>query len=276
MYDLDLVLKIDKNGNKREDTKIKIGGKVVGEDFFFVSGPCSVEDEEMIERVAEVVKDTGGALLRGGTYKLRTSPYTFQGLGPLAMEYLINAGKKYNLPIITEVVDTRDVAKLVEEVDAFQIGTRNMLNYPLIIETAKTGKPIILKRGMNTNINEWFNSAEYILSMGNPNVILCERGLRTVEYYTRNTLDLSAVAIAKNMTHLPVIVDPSHATGRSDLVEQMSLASVMAGADGLMIEVHPNPEKALSDSEQQVDLEQYVELVEKINKTVKFRNELYK
>lgn len=275
MEELDLVLKIDKNGNKREDTKIKIGNKVIGEDFAFISGPCSVESEEMLDEVARAVKDTDGTILRGGTYKLRTSPYSFQGLGKLAMEYLIGAGKKYNLPIITEVVDTRDVANLNEEVDAFQIGTRNMLNYPLIIEAAKTGKPIILKRGMNANIREWLNSAEYILSIGNPNVILCERGLRTVETFTRNTLDLSAVAVVKNLTHLPVIVDPSHGTGRRNLVEKMSLAAVMAGADGLMIEVHPTPDEALSDSEQQLNIEDYISLTKKVKRTFELRKELY-
>jgi 3-deoxy-7-phosphoheptulonate synthase len=214
--------------------------------------------------IANRVKKAGANMLRGGAYKPRTSPYAFQGLGRKGLEYLRRAGDRIGLPIVTEVVDTRDVFLVGEYADMLQIGARNMQNYSLLQEVGRSGVPVLLKRGMHSTIEEWLNCAEYILNEGNSKVVLCERGIRTIEAYTRNTLDLSAVAALKQLTHLPVITDPSHATGRVELIEPMCLSSIMAGCDGLMVEVHNSPKKALSDSEQQLDPEQFAALMEKI------------
>lgn len=255
-------------------TEIKIGNITVGRDFLVIAGPCSVESEEQIMKAARSVKEAGANMLRGGTYKPRTSPYSFQGLGRIGLQYLSKAGLETGLPIITEVTDTRDVYLIGEYADVLQIGTRNMQNYSLLVEVGKIKKPVLLKRGMNATIEEWLNSAEYIMNAGNPDVILCERGIRTFETYTRNTLDLSAVAVVKGLSHLPVVVDPSHATGRADLILPMSLSAVMAGCDGLEIEVHPSPAEALSDKEQQLTPGQFKTLMAVVNKTLAFKEEL--
>ena len=260
------------DGNK---TEIKLGELTVGRDFLMIAGPCSVESEAQIMKAAQAVKDAGATMLRGGAFKPRTSPYSFQGLGRVGLEYLYRAGKAVGLPIVTEVIDTRDVYLISEYADVLQIGARNMQNFSLLIEVGKCGKPVMLKRGMYSTIEEWLNCAEYIMNAGNPNVILCERGIRTFETYTRNTLDLSAVASVKGLTHLPVIVDPSHATGRIELIRSMSLSAIMADCDGLMIEVHPAPDEALSDSQQQLTLQQYSKLMDDIRMTLHFRKELY-
>jgi 3-deoxy-7-phosphoheptulonate synthase len=255
-------------------TEIRIGGITVGRDFLVIAGPCSVESEEQIMAAARAVKAAGANMLRGGAYKPRTSPYSFQGLGRIGLEYLSRAGRAVGLPIITEVVDTRDVFLISEYDDVLQIGARNMQNYSLLIEVGKCGKPVLLKRGMYSTIEEWLNCAEYILNAGNPNVILCERGIRSFETYTRNTLDLSAVAAVRGLTHLPVVVDPSHATGRADLIRPMTLAAIMADCDGLEIEVHPSPEDALSDREQQLTPDQFSALMADVWDTLDLRNRL--
>ena len=238
-------------------TTIKIGDVTIGQDFVVIAGPCAVESEEQLMQTAEAVKAAGANMLRGGAFKPRTSPYDFQGLGLKALKLLEKAKKKYGLPIVTEVLDSRDVTWVCEYVDILQIGARNMQNFALLKEVGKSSKPVLLKRGMYSTLKEWLNCAEYILSEGNPNVILCERGIRTFETYTRNTLDLSIVPAVREVTHLPVIVDPSHATGRLGLIKPMSLAAVAAGVDGLIIEVHYKPETALSDRDQQLNPEQF-------------------
>jgi 3-deoxy-7-phosphoheptulonate synthase len=238
-------------------TTVKVGDVTIGQDFVVIAGPCAVESEEQLMQTAEAVKAAGANMLRGGAFKPRTSPYDFQGLGLKALKLLEKAKKKYGLPIVTEVLDSRDVTWICEYVDILQIGARNMQNFALLKEVGKSSKPVLLKRGMYSTLKEWLNCAEYILSEGNPNVILCERGIRTFETYTRNTLDLSIVPAVREVTHLPVIVDPSHATGRLGLIKPMSLAAVAAGVDGLIIEVHYKPETALSDRDQQLNPEQF-------------------
>jgi len=245
-------------------TTIKVGDVTIGQDFVVIAGPCAVESEEQLMQTAEAVKAAGANMLRGGAFKPRTSPYDFQGLGLKALKLLEKAKKKYGLPIVTEVLDSRDVTWICEYVDILQIGARNMQNFALLKEVGKSSKPVLLKRGMYSTLKEWLNCAEYILSEGNPNVILCERGIRTFETYTRNTLDLSIVPAVREVTHLPVIVDPSHATGRLGLIKPMSLAAVAAGVDGLIIEVHYKPETALSDREQQLNPEQFKTLMREV------------
>lgn len=266
---------IDENGERRRQIEIQIGDVRIGKDFCVIAGPCSVECQEQVRQAALAVKKAGASILRGGAYKPRTSPFSFQGLGKIGLRYLYNAGKETGLPVITEVVDTRDVYLVAEYADILQIGARNAQNFSLLTEVGRAKKPVLLKRGMNSTIEEWLNSAEYILEQGNPNVILCERGIRTYETYTRNTLDLSAVAAVKGLSHLPVFVDPSHATGRVELVKQMSLSAIIAGCDGLEIEVHPNPKTALSDADQQLLPEQFEDLMIDVNATLKFRKNLH-
>lgn len=246
-------------------TKIKVKDITIGKDFLLIAGPCTVESEEQTTEIAYAVKKAGANMLRGGAFKPRTSPYAFQGLGLKGLKILAKAGELTGLPVVSEVLDTKDVSWVCEYVDVLQIGARNMQNFSLLKEVGKTGKPVLLKRGMFSTYSEWLNCAEYILHEGNPNVILCERGIRSFETYTRNTLDLSAVPSMKELTHLPVIVDPSHGTGRCSLIAPMSLAAVAAGADGLMLEVHHKPEEALSDKEQALTPKQF----EKIAKDVK-------
>lgn len=248
-----------------DNTVIKIDNLLIGEDFLMIAGPCSVESEKQIIEIAQSVKQAGGNMLRGGAYKPRSSPYSFQGLGETGLQYLKKAKEETGLPIITEILDVRDIDAIGQCADIFQIGTRNMQNFSLLKEMGKTKFPVLLKRGFAATIEEWLNCAEYILNEGNPNVILCERGIRTIETYTRNTLDLSAVAVLKKLTHLPVVVDPSHATGRKELVETMALCAIVAGCNGLEVEVHNYPEKAMSDSEQQIYVKDYVKLVKKVN-----------
>ena len=269
-----LVSTFNEDGSLKEKTTFKVGSVNVGEKFVVIAGPCSVESEEQIMEAARLAKEAGADILRGGAYKPRTSPYSFQGLGRVGLHYLREAGDAYGLPIITEVVDTRDVYLVAEYTDILQIGARNMQNFTLLTEVGKCNKPVLLKRGMNATIEEWLNCAEYILSGGNKNVILCERGIRTFETFTRNTLDLSAVTAVKELTHLPVFVDPSHATGRREMIKPMSLSAVIAGCDGLEIEMHPNPDVALSDAEQQLTGPQLEDVIENVKKTVDFKNSL--
>jgi 3-deoxy-7-phosphoheptulonate synthase len=231
-------------------TIINFPNVTIGNGFTVIAGPCSVESEEQILESARAVKAAGADMLRGGAFKPRTSPYAFQGLGLMGPRLLSQAGDETGLPIVTEVIDPRDVSWVAEFADVLQIGTRNMQNYSLLKEVGQTGRPVLLKRGMYSTLEEWLNCAEYILSEGNPNVILCERGIRTFETYTRNTLDLSAVPAIKELTHLPIIIDPTHSTGRVNLIGPMSLAAVAAGADGLIVEVHYKPAEALCDADQ--------------------------
>ena len=229
------------------------GVSIGGPEFIVMAGPCSVESEEQLLSTARAVKAAGATLLRGGAYKPRTSPYEFQGLGQEGLRLLRLAKAETGLKIVTELLGEHDAELVADTADVLQIGARNSQNFRLLIAAADTGKPILLKRGLSQRIEEWLLGAEYILSSGNPHVILCERGIRTFETYTRNTLDLAAVAAAKCESHLPVIVDPSQGCGRADLVPALCAGAVALGADGLIIEVHPNPAEALSDGQQQVD-----------------------
>ena len=249
-----------------EPTIVKVGETEVGKegDFTVIAGPCSVETEEQIIDVAESVKSSGAKLLRGGAFKPRTSPYSFQGLELKGLELLKAAREKTGLPIVTEIMSPALVERFVEDVDVIQVGARNMQNFDLLKELGKTRKPILLKRGLSATIEEWLMSAEYILAEGNPNVILCERGIRTFETYTRNTLDLSAVPAVKRLSHLPVIVDPSHSAGMSWMVEPLSLAAMVVGADGLIVEVHNCPEKAWCDGAQSLNEEQFKSMMDKM------------
>ncbi len=247
----------------KEDTIIKVGDlEIGGPKIQIMAGPCAIEGRDEAMEIAETVAKGGAGILRGGAFKPRTSPYDFQGLKEDGLKFMQEAGQKFNLKIISEVVDTRDVELVAQYVDIIQIGARNMQNFALLTEVAKTNKPVLLKRGLSSTIEEWIMASEYILSGGNPNVMFCERGIRTFETMTRNTLDLSAVPILKSLTHLPVIVDPSHGTGKWKLVNSMSKAAIASGADGLIIEVHQNPECALSDGPQSLKPEKYFELME--------------
>jgi 3-deoxy-7-phosphoheptulonate synthase len=254
------------SGRKPDEARsvIEVGGVRIGEDFLVIAGPCSVETEEQTLRTAEAVRDAGAKMLRGGAFKPRTSPYAFQGLGLKGLKILDKAKKETGLPIVTEVVDTRDVSWVGEYADILQIGARNMQNFSLLREAGKSGKPILLKRGMYSTLEEWLNCAEYILAEGNDKVILCERGIRTFETYTRNTLDLSMVPAVHAESHLPILVDPSHGTGILFMIEPMSLAAVAAGADGLEIEVHVDPKTAMSDKEQQLTPEAFRTLMRRV------------
>ncbi len=237
--------------NQPEDTRIEVGSYVLGsEQVVVIAGPCAVESEDILRETAFKVRAAGAMMLRGGAFKPRTSPYSFQGLGEKGLKILARVGEEMNMPVVSELMDSEDIGLLVEHVDIVQVGARNMQNLSLLRKLGRIGKPVILKRGMAATIEEWLMAAEYILAAGNPEVILCERGVRSSEPWTRNTLDLSAVALVKSLSHLPVMVDPSHGTGVRGLVAPMARAAVAAGADGLMIEVHPCPEKALSDGEQ--------------------------
>lgn len=232
------------------DTVIPVGNtQVGGGNLTLIAGPCSVESEEQMVAIAKAVKASGATMLRGGAFKPRTSPYAFQGLGKQALEYLKTAKQETGLPIVTELMDIAQL-ELFDDVDVIQIGTRNMQNYDLLKAVGRQKKPVLLKRGMSSTYEEWLMSAEYIMSEGNPNVILCERGIRTFETYTRNTMDICSIPVLRKLTHLPIIVDPSHATGKYALVPSMAMASVAAGCDGLIIEVHNDPQHAMSDGAQ--------------------------
>jgi len=240
------------------------GVPVGGDKFTMMAGPCSVESEEQLLSTARAVKAAGATILRGGAFKPRTSPYEFQGLGKEGLRLLSLAKRETGLKIITEVLSERHVEEVAAHADILQIGARNAQNFQLLIECARTRKPILLKRGLSERVDEWLLAAEYILSEGNPNVFFCERGIRTFETYTRNTLDLSAVAIVKKESHLPVIIDPSQGCGRADLVRALCRGAVALGADGLLVEVHPHPAEALSDGQQQIDFAGFNELVKEL------------
>ena len=234
---------------------------VGGPTFAVIAGPCSVEGRDMLLSTARSVRDAGAVMLRGGAFKPRTSPYAFQGLGDEALSLLVEARAETGLPVVTEVMDTRQVEKVAAHVDVLQIGARNMQNFPLLSEVGRVDRPVLLKRGMSATVRELLMAAEYIMVQGNRHVILCERGIRTFETATRNTLDVGAIPVLKKETHLPVIVDPSHAAGRADLVAPLSFAAVAAGADGLIVEVHPCPEAALSDGDQSLKPDEFAALM---------------
>lgn len=258
-----------KSANRKfhpEDSVIDISGvKIGGGNFAIIAGPCSVESETQILEVARSIKASGASLLRGGAFKPRTSPYDFQGMKAEGIELLLEAKKDTGMPIVTEIMNEKHLP-LFEEVDVIQVGARNMQNFELLKALGRTGKPVLLKRGLANTLKELLMSAEYIMSEGNENVILCERGIRTFETYTRNTLDLSAVPMLRKLTHLPIVVDPSHATGIAALVEPMALAAAAAGADGLMIEVHNNPAEALCDGPQSLTPKQFASVAAKVRK----------
>ncbi len=248
-----------------EDTVIQVGDQQIGGSrLAVIAGPCSVENREQICYVAQAVKELGANFLRGGAFKPRTSPYAFQGLKYEGLELLMEARKETGLPVVTEIMSPYDIETFVEEVDVIQVGARNMQNFELLKELGRTDKPILLKRGLSATIEEWLMSAEYIMSTGNEKVILCERGIRTFETYTRNTLDLSAIPVVKKLSHLPVIVDPSHASGKWWLVEPLARAAVAVGADGLIIEVHNDPANALCDGQQSIKPCVFGELMEQL------------
>ncbi len=252
---------------KQEQTRIQVGDvEIGGQEIILMAGPCAVESEDQLFKTAEGVKEAGGKILRGGAFKPRTSPYSFQGLGKQGLELMAKARARFGLYLVTEVLTPNEVELVAGYTDILQIGARNMQNFSLLKEVGKSVKPVLLKRGMMSTLEELFMAAEYIAANGNSRIMLCERGIRTFEKYTRNTLDLSAVPLAKKFTHLPVIVDPSHAAGKRDLVPSLSRAAVAAGADGLIIEVHPEPEKALSDGSQSLTIEVFKELVQELKR----------
>ena len=245
-----------------EDTVVDVRGVRIGDgSLTIMAGPCSVESREQLFETAEAVAAAGARVLRGGAFKPRTSPYSFQGLGLQGLRLLAEARERTGLPVVTEVMEPAQVDLVAEYADIVQVGARNMQNYSLLMAVGRIAKPVLLKRGFAGTIEEWLMSAEYVMSSGNPNVILCERGIRTFETYTRNTLDLGAVPLLHHLTHLPVVVDPSHATGKRFLVKPLVLAGVAAGADGAIVEVHPRPEEALSDGEQSLTLDQFREIM---------------
>src|SRR5450759_44941 len=250
---------------QEEDTVVTVGAASIGGGALgVIAGPCSVESADQMMRTAESVKASGAIMLRGGAYKPRSSPYAFQGMGLEGLKLLREAGDAFDLPVVTEVLDVRDAEKVAEFADILQVGARNMQNFMMLEELGRMKRPVLLKRGLSATIEEVLSAAEYVVKGGNRDVILCERGIRTFETYTRNTLDLAAVAPLKTLTHLPVIVDPSHATGRRDLVVPMSRAGIVAGADGIMVEVHPDPERARCDGPQSLDFEQFASLMDEV------------
>jgi 3-deoxy-7-phosphoheptulonate synthase len=248
-----------------EPSVLEIGGRRIGgEHFALIAGPCTVESRDQVLHTAQTVRDAGATMLRGGAYKPRTSPYAFQGLGLEGLRILAEAKERTGLPIVTELMDARDLEPVLEVADVIQIGARNMQNYPLLTELGRAGRPVLLKRGLSATLEELLMAAEYILKEGNPNVLLCERGIRTFETAYRFTLDLTAVPVLKELTHLPVIVDPSHAAGRRALVEPLSLAAAAVGADGIIVEVHPNPEEAICDGPQALYADSFAEYAAKV------------
>ena len=255
---------------KSDDTMISIGNQMIGEgNFCVISGPCSVESEQQIYAIAKRIKMAGCGLLRGGAFKPRTSPYSFQGLGRRGIELLLEVKRAMGLCVVSELTDLKYL-DLFSDIDVIQVGARNMQNFEMLRQLGRCDKPIILKRGISNTIREWLLSAEYILSGGNNNVILCERGIRTHEPLTRNTLDISAIPMVKKISHLPIIIDPSHATGRRWMVAPLSKAAVVAGADGVMVEVHDSPSSALSDGKQSLSLDEFDDLMENMKSLVKF------
>ena len=285
VVDIDLIKALDiveevkriqepfKNANRKfhpRDTVIQVGGvKLGGGNFQFIAGPCSVETEEQICYVAQAVKDAGAGILRGGAFKPRTSPYSFQGLGAEGIRLLLEAKRETGLPIITEIMDLHQL-EYFDEVDIIQVGARNMQNFELLKELGHLRKPVLIKRGMSATLQELLMSAEYVMAGGNEQVILCERGIRTFETATRNTLDLSAVPVLKGLSHLPVVIDPSHATGKASLVRPMAMAAAAAGADGLMIEVHNDPQHAWCDGPQSITPEAFAALARDVRGILPF------
>ncbi|WP_054950244.1 3-deoxy-7-phosphoheptulonate synthase [Numidum massiliense] len=250
-----------------QDSVVLVGDVAIGGgNPVMMAGPCSVENREQLLTTARAVKAAGGQILRGGAFKPRSSPYSFQGLGEEGLKLLAEAREETGLPVVSEVMDPENLELVAEYVDILQIGARNMQNFHLLKKIGRTTKPVLLKRGLSSTIEEWLMSAEYILSEGNPNVILCERGIRTFETYTRNTLDLSAVPVVKHLSHLPVVVDPSHGVGKRRYVPPMAKSAIVAGADGLIVEVHPEPEKALSDGPQSLTIPEFNALMDDIHR----------
>ncbi|HMJ02867.1 MAG TPA: 3-deoxy-7-phosphoheptulonate synthase [Conexibacter sp.] len=248
-----------------EPTVLEIGGrKIGGESFALIAGPCTVESRDQVMTTAEIVKAAGATLFRGGAYKPRTSPYAFHGLGEEGLRLLAEAKAESGMPIVTELMDVRDLEPVLEVADVIQVGARNMQNYTLLTELGRAGLPVLLKRGLSATLEEWLNASEYILKEGNEAVMLCERGIRTFETAYRFTLDLTAVPVLKELTHLPVIVDPSHAAGRRDLVTPLSLAAAAVGADGIIVEVHPKPDEAICDGPQQLVAAEFAEYAAKV------------
>jgi 3-deoxy-7-phosphoheptulonate synthase len=257
---------------RSERTVIDVGGVKIGDGHWvIIAGPCSVESREQLMEAARGVQRAGAHMLRGGAYKPRTSPYDFQGLGVEALGFLREAREETGLPIVTEVMGTEDVSLVCEYADMLQVGARNMQNFPLLRRLAKVDRPVLLKRGPSATVKEWLLAAEYLLSGGNPNVVLCERGIKTFEAELRNTLDLAAIALAKELSHLPVMADPSHGTGRRSVIPSMCRAAIAAGADGLMVEVHPCPERALSDGPQSLDLAAFAKLMRELERPMTTR-----
>ena len=260
---------------KEDDTVINVKNHLIGgNNFMLMAGPCSVENKEMLSNIAKEVKKGGAIALRGGAYKPRTSPYDFQGLGEIGLKYLREVADENGMIVITELMGTDDLDLVLKYTDIVQIGARNMQNFSLLKRLGQIDKPVLLKRGLSATINEFLLSAEYIIAHGNRNVILCERGIRTFETMTRNTLDINAIAMIKEISHLPIIVDASHGTGKRSIVGAVTLAGIFAGADGAMIEVHENPECALSDGAQSLDFELFKKVARNIEKSLKFRKEL--
>ena len=265
VYRITEPFKLASRSFKKDDSIIKLKDVVIGgNEVSVIAGPCSVESEEQIMIIAELVKKNGVKILRGGAFKPRSSPYSFQGLGEEGLKLLRKAADEFGLLVITEVLENSMIDLIYKYTDIFQVGARNMQNYSLLKELGSAKKPVMLKRGLSATVEDWLMSAEYILSNGNPNVFLCERGIRTFETYTRNTFDISAIPVVHKRSHLPVFADPSHATGLRDKVIPMARAAVAAGADGLMVEVHHDPEKALSDGPQALLPEQFAEMMQQI------------
>ncbi|QAT40022.1 3-deoxy-7-phosphoheptulonate synthase [Clostridium sp. JN-9] len=258
-------LLVDKKSG--EQIKVKVGDCIIGGDKkIIISGPCTIESEEILNNIAVNLKKIGVDILRGGAFKPRTSPYDFQGLHMDGLKILHNVGKENNMPTVSEIMDPRDLDEALKYIDMIQIGSRNMYNYSLLKEVGKLNIPVLLKRGMSATISEWLYAAEYIMSEGNMNVVLCERGIRTFEHYTRNTLDLNGVAVVKENYRLPVIVDPSHGTGLRQLVPRMCIAALGSGADGLIIESHINPDNSISDAKQTVSINTVEDIIKKVHK----------
>ncbi|WP_074016348.1 3-deoxy-7-phosphoheptulonate synthase [Fusobacterium massiliense] len=260
---------------KEDDTVINVKNHLIGgNNFMLMAGPCSVENKEMLSNIAKEVKKGGAIALRGGAYKPRTSPYDFQGLGEIGLKYLREVADENDMLVVTEVMDSEDIDLVLQYTDIVQIGARNMQNFSLLKKLGKIDKPVLLKRGLSATINEFLLSAEYIIAHGNRQVILCERGIRTFETMTRNTVDINGLALVRELSHLPIIIDASHGTGKRSLVEPVTLAGIVAGANGAMVEVHENPECALSDGPQSLNFEMFEKLSKNLKKALKFRGEL--
>lgn len=260
---------------KQEDTTFVVNGVTFGRDLVMIAGPCAVENREQIFTISEYLSKLNIKFLRGGAYKPRTSPYSFQGLKTEGLQMLREAGDKYGLAVVSEIMSIEKIEELCEYADILQVGTRNMQNYPLLKASGKINKPVLLKRGMSSTIEEWLLAAEYIVSSGNEKVILCERGIRTFENATRNTVDIAAIPLIKSLSHLPIILDPSQGTGLRDLVSPVSAAAIAAGSDGLIIEVHNQPNEALSDGDQSLYLDQFKDLLPKLRSQAHLRNKRF-